>query len=179
MRTLTIGLLLTTLGTIQLGCAAGWGDHAQGQSSAAPVASDGKTCVMQAGGTDVLKLTADPKTECKGSDGTMTMTLGEMRVYVWMVGGTVDSAVAGVAGAIKDEFKGFKATSTTPLTIAGSPAVRMVGTGAEADDGDPGTADVIVFKVGDHVFVAGVHGEHLPAAEQQWLLNVVQTAAKP
>jgi hypothetical protein len=49
----------------------------------------------------------------------------------------------------------------------------------EADDGDAGAADVIAFKVGDHVFVACDHGESLDPMGQQWLLTLVQTAQMP
>jgi hypothetical protein len=77
------------------------------------------------------------------------------------------------------EFKNFKSNQTSELTIAGSPAKRMVGDGEEADDGDPGKADVIVFKVGDHVFVACDHGETINETGQQGLLTLVQTAHMP
>ena len=67
----------------------------------------------------------------------------------------------------------------TALTIAGTPARRMMGTGTEADDGDPGDADVIVFKTGENYFIACTHAESLQAAAQEWMLHIVQTAKAP
>jgi hypothetical protein len=64
-------------------------------------------------------------------------------------------------------------------TIGGSAANRVRGTGVEADDGDPGTADVIVFRAGDRLFVACTHGESLNESARQWMTTVVKTATAP
>jgi hypothetical protein len=114
-------------------------------------------------------------------DGTLHFTAPQYEVEFWLVPGvqTVDDAVGHVSTQIISEFKDFKPDHATDLTVAGSPAKRLVGAGHEADDGDPGDADIIVFKVGDHVFVACNHGESLNPVGQQGMLSLVQTAQVP
>jgi hypothetical protein len=145
------------------------------------VAADTKACVMQSGGTNVLGLTTSADCKCAAKDGSLKINAPQFEVEVWVVPGakTVDEAIGNVDKQIADEFKDFKADSTTDLTIAGSPAKWLVGPGHEADDGDPGAADLIVFKVGDHIFVACTHGEKLTPIGQQGLLTMVQTAQMP
>jgi hypothetical protein len=123
-------------------------------------------------------LATGPDVNCARADGRLHLEAHNHHFDVWMVAGarTVDEAVSHISAQIKDEFKDFKSTSTTPLTIAGSPAERLMGSGAEADDGDPGTADVVVFKAGEHVFIACTHGEDLSADAQQWMLTTLQSA---
>ena len=43
-------------------------------------------------------------------------------------------------------MKHFTAT-TTVVTVAGAPATTLVGTGKQADDGDPSNAEATFFKV--------------------------------
>ncbi len=136
---------------------------------------------MQSGGHDVLQLTVPADTECVDKDGSLKLSSQHRNVQFWLVKGahTVDEAVGRVSQDITDEFKNLKVTKTTDLTIAGTPAKRQEGSGEEADDGDPGKADVIVFKMGEHIFVACVHGEALNAAAQEWMLSLLQTAKGP
>jgi hypothetical protein len=138
-------------------------------------------CVMQAGGVNVLRLTAPPDLRCAATDGALRFVAKQYEVEFWLVPGaqTVDEATGRVPQQIASEFKDFKPDHTTDLTVAGSPAKRLVGTGHEADDGDDGGAGVIVFKVGDHVFVACNHDEKLSPAGQDALLALVQTAQAP
>jgi hypothetical protein len=144
-------------------------------------ATDNKVFVMQSGGVDVLKLTAPADFKCVAEDGSLKFDAPKFYVEYWLASGadTVDEAVQRVATQIESEFKKFKPSQTTDLTIAGSPAKRMVGDGEEADDGDPGSADVIVFKVGNHVFVACNHGEKLTPVGQEGMLALTQTAQAP
>jgi hypothetical protein len=141
----------------------------------------GKTWLMQSGGADVLKVTAAPEFKCVAADGSLHFASPQFELEIWLVNGasTVDDAAGRVSTQIVSEFKDFKAEKTISLTVAGSPAKELVGTGHEADDNDPGDADVIVFKVGDHVFVACNHGESLTPAGQQGLSALVQTASVP
>jgi hypothetical protein len=91
-----------------------------------------------------------------------------------------EDAIPKTAEIIKSDFIKFAATETNDITVAGSPAKQLTGTGAEADDGDPGTADVVYFSVGKHVFAACVHGEHDAAARQRKpMLEILQTAKAP
>ena len=160
------------------------------QTHAAPTSApqadkdgDAKACVMQFGGHDVLRLTVPADTAIKTKDGFVDVrTLSPSHeVEIWLAGEakTVDDAVGRVSEVIKGEFKDIKVTKSTDLTVAGTPAKRQVGTGAEADDGDAGQADVIVFKMGEHIFVACIHGEKLDASDHEWLLTLVQGAKGP
>jgi hypothetical protein len=182
MRTFIYGsLLIIVTGLLSLG---GLSTGATSIASAAPQAekiADTKDFVMKSGKADVLKLTAPAGTKCVAADGSLKFDAPKFYVEVWLVSGakTVEEATKRVNSQIVSEFKNFKPNQTTDLTVAGSPAKRLVGVGQEADDGDPGKADVIVFKVGDHIFVACNHGETFNDAGQQGLLTVVQTAQKP
>ncbi len=149
--------------------------------AAAASATDTKARVMQAGGTNVLQLTVPADVKSAAADGSLRFAAPQYEVQVWLMPGvqSVDDGAARVAAQIVSEFKDFIPDRTTTLTIAGSPAKRLVGTGHEADDGDAGAADLIVFKVGDRVFVACYHGESLTPAGQQGLLTLAQTAKMP
>ena len=140
-----------------------------------------KAFVMQAGGANVLQITAPADVKLAAADGSLHFTTPKYEVEFWLVGGaqTVDDGIARVGTQIVSEFKDFKADRTTDLTVTGSPAKRLVGTGHEADDNDPGSADVVVFKVGDHVFVACTHGESLDPVAQQGMLTLLGTAQLP
>jgi hypothetical protein len=90
---------------------------------------------------------------------------------------TPDDAIAHVPEVIKSEFTGFKASTTNDITIAGAPAKLLLGSGNEADDGDDGHADVVIFTVGGQVFAACTHGEGASNLnERKALLALLQTA---
>lgn len=180
MRIIVSGLVLAAFVAMTSGCASSTGTKA-GTQAGTRTAVDTKACVMQSGGRDVLRLSVSADAMCTSKDGALHIESHERHVHIWLVGGarTVDEAVGRVDQVIKSEFKDFRATGTTAPTIAGTPAKRLTGPGTEADDGDPGDADVLVFKTGDHVFVACTHGESLSSAARQWLLTVVQTAQAP
>jgi hypothetical protein len=134
--------------------------------------------VVQSDGHNVLRVTVADDVTCTPREGSLHLEMRNHTLEIWLVpdAKTVDEAAERVPQQIMTEFKDFKATGTTHLTIADAPAQRLMGFGIEADDGDPGNADVIVFKVGDNIFMACVHGESLPPSAQQWMLTVVQTA---
>ena len=93
---------------------------------------------------------------------------------------TADAALPLVADTIKGDVLQFQPGQTNTLTVAGAPALHLIGSGVEADDGDPSTADVVVFAVGGHAFVACVHGEHNDASrEREPMLTTLQTAKQP
>jgi hypothetical protein len=184
MRTFILELLLVIAPGMLSGCCTGM------RTKPAPLVAtqsdkiaDSKIWVMQSSGVDVLKLTTAADTKCLAGDGTLHFN-GPLlfdEVEIWRVRGakTVDEATGHVDTQIADQFKDFKPDHTTDLTIAGSPAKRLGGPGHEADDGDAGAADVIVFKVGEHIFVACSHGESLDPSGEQWMLTLVQTAQTP
>ncbi len=182
MRTLIRGTLLIIVAGLFGGC--GSSTVAKPDAPAAThvdQVAENNTCVMQSGGSDVLRLTMPADTKCTAKDGWLFIKSPDYELNVWLVDGvqTVDEGVGRIDTQIVSKFKDFKPDQTTDLTIAGAPAKRLAGRGHEADDGDDGEADVIVFKVGDHVFIACIDDEHLIPPARQGMLTVVQTAHKP
>ncbi len=174
-------LLLTGL-TAMVGCDSSK-DARSGTTDAARTnaAAKANVCVLQTDGRAVLRLTPPAEVVCTAHNGSLQVQRENIRIDVWQVRGaqTLDDAIGRLGSVIESEFKEFKAASTTELMIAGSPARRLLGSGVEADDNDPGTADVVVFKVGGRVFVACTHEEHLNPIAQQWMMTVVGTAQEP
>ena len=180
MRTLIKGLLVLTVAAMVAGCAARTKSGPVPAAAAEPSAG-AKTCVMQSGGRGVLRLAMPSEARCTPTDGRLHVEATDRNVDFWLVAGarTVDEGIARVGQVIKPEFEGFKATSSTPLTVAGEPATRLTGSGTEADDGDPGEADVVVFKAGGNIFIACTHGESILSASRQWMMTLVQSARTP
>ncbi|HZZ44582.1 MAG TPA: hypothetical protein VFE58_16720 [Tepidisphaeraceae bacterium] len=137
----------------------------------------GKEYLMQSGGHSVLKLTGPMDSQGKSQDGSLTISL-KNDVEIWLVSGvgTIGEAEGRIGETMKGEFKDFKPASTKEVMIAGSSAKELVGPGNEADDGDAGEADVIVFKVGGRVFVACTHGEELKPGAREGMMRLVKTA---
>jgi len=135
-------------------------------------ANDSPSLVLTVPAT--AKVTAKKeKTEIK----TVDMTL-----YIWKIPGvtTVDAGVAQIPTVIASEVVQFVAKTTNTITIAGVVAKQLIGRSVEADDNDPGTADVVVFTTGKAVFAACVHGEGNDAArERAPMLTVLTTAKTP
>jgi hypothetical protein len=103
-------------------------------------------------------------------------------LYLWVVpkAKTVAGAISHIDDVIKSEVLNFKPDSTETITVAGAEAKHLKGKSVEADDQDPGTTDVVVFKVGKTVCVACVHGEHEMAAKQrQPMLDALKTVKAP
>ncbi len=176
MRRFVCGLAVTGLAALAPGCAS------TGKATAgAPTSAGAMACVMESGGHGVLRVMAPADSECVAKDGSLHLKSHDRYVDIWLVPGarTVAEGAGRAAQTITPEFKDFKQTGAADVTVAGAPAKRMEGSGTEADDGDPGTADVIVFKTGDHVFVACTHGESLTLAARQWMSALVQTAQAP
>jgi len=65
---------------------------------------------------------------------------------------TINDAVPRIQEIIKPEFVNFKPTTTNEMVITGKPARHISGMGNEADDGDPGAAEVVFFSTSKHVF---------------------------
>lgn len=185
MRTSIGGSIVLTLAALTVGCGSHGSNSNDAKSSTPAVDTSksmtGKTCTLQAGGKNVLMVMAAADITCTPKEGSLTLKGHGNQLDIWLVSGakTVDDAIAKVPDQIKSEFKDFKAKSTTDVTVAGNPGKRIMGAGTEADDGDPGTADVVVFKAGDNVFVACVHGEHIPADAPAWMMTILGTAKAP
>jgi hypothetical protein len=145
-------------------------------SSAAVFAED-KEITVTAGDAS-LKLTVPKDTEVtKKKDRTILHAKG-LFIYLWEVPGakTVAEAAPQAGKIIKSEFVEFAAGETKIINVAGHEAKHLMGKGEEADDNDPGTADVVIFTDGKHVFAACVHGEKDEAAkERPELLKVLKS----
>jgi hypothetical protein len=175
---ITSSLFALTAALLMTGCGSTASPPATMQATAP---AGGKAWVMQSGGANVLKLTTTADVKGVAREGSLHFNAPQYEIEFWLVSGakSVDDAVAQVSTRIVDEFKDFKPEHTTDLTIAGAPAKQLVGAGHEADDGDPGDADVIVFKVGDKIFIGCNHGESLTPSGQEGLMTVTQTAQMP
>ena len=83
-----------------------------------------------------------------------------------------------IAKTIKGEAKDFKVQRTKTLTVAGTEPEHLIGMGAEADDGDPASVEVVVFAVGKTVVAACVHGEGNTAPRWRPAMLKVLTSVK-
>jgi hypothetical protein len=117
-------------------------------------------------------LTVEAKTVLKTSER-------HPHIQVWATDSAdVATAAAAVAKIVESEVTHFTASSTTELTVAGSKALALIGTGEEADDGDPSLAEVTFFSVNQTVYVLIAHGEGDGAAKQRENLRHVLASAK-
>ncbi|MEI6536343.1 MAG: hypothetical protein WCN98_13435 [Verrucomicrobiaceae bacterium] len=144
--------------------------------------AEDRQATVTIGSAPALKLTV-PKEATITQNGAMTkIETKNLWIYLWEVSNakTVADAVPQVATIIKGEFITFTLTDTKDLKIAGHDAKHLFGKGAEADDGDTGTAEVVIFSDGQHVFAACVHGEDDAAAkESARFLNVLKSITTP
>lgn len=176
MRNAIGGMVAAAL-AIVTGCAGGKTEPAAHTEQA----GETHPCMMQAGGENLIRVSVSGETHCEPSDGHLHLWTKEYHGDIWLARGrkTVDEAAEIVGQTIHDEFRNFKQNAAADTRVAGVPAKRIAGIGVEADDGDPGRADVVVFKLGDNVFIACVHGEHLTAADADWLMAILNTAHRP
>jgi hypothetical protein len=151
--------------------------------ASAGVASAQDTSVtLSVDGKSALALQVPPAAKVTSSNGYINIRTTNMSLHVWTVpkARTAKDALPRAAELIKSEFVKFTATSVTDLVIAGAPAKHVVGSGNEADDGDPGHAEVVLFVVGKHVFAGCVHGEFDDASRARApMMAVLQTAQAP
>ena len=179
MRGFIGSLVLAFLAGSVISCAPSHGTGTAGNHER----GDGNSSVVTSGGKAVLRLTLPPG--ARAFDKTEPFTVadagGNFRFFIWTVNaGALDEAASSVPDVIKSEFKEFKLADTKELTVAGAPAKQLSGSGFEADDGDPGNAVVVLFRVGGHVFAACVHGEGNPsAAILDFMKGTIQTAKAP
>ncbi len=138
--------------------------------------------VVEAGHSPGLKLEVpkDAKVTTKGEK--TSILLKDTWVYIWHVPGakTIADAVPQVPTVIKSEFTNFAPSETKHLKVAGQDADHLFGKGEEADDGDPGAAEVVIFTVGKNIFAGCVHGEKDEAAKRSpSLLALLKSAQAP
>lgn len=137
--------------------------------------------VVLAGDQPALKLQVPGKVTVTAGKEKTTLQSTNMFLHIWVVQGATNVAdgISHLTEVIKGEVLKFKPEFPTDLTVAGAPAKQLFGPGTEADDGDDGHADVVVFTAGKRIFVACVHGEKLDPAERQAMLAALQTARTP
>ena len=112
-------------------------------------------------GKPALALKVPAAAKVISTNGYVRILTTNLTLHVWAVTNakTVNEALPRTAEIIKSEFLNFKTNAVMDMEIAGAPAKHVIGSGNEADDGDPGNAEVVLFVVGGHVFAGCVHGE--------------------
>jgi hypothetical protein len=133
-------------------------------------------------GKPVLALTAPAAAKVTASNGYVQIKTTNMSLHVWAVpkAATANDARPLVAELIKSEFIQFTPNGHNNLVVAGAPGEHLTGSGNEADDGDPGNAEVVLFVVGGRVFAGCVHGEFDDASRARApMMAVLQTAHQP
>jgi hypothetical protein len=162
MRNIIVGLLLTGIASL--------------------VSAQEKAVTISAGGAPALVLHVAQNAEVTATESRTVVKAKDLTLYLWPVSGvkTPTEALPRVADLIKSEFVNFKPSATNELSIAGAPAQRVIGKGNEADDGDPGAAEVVLFTTGKQVFAACIHGEFDDAARaSKPMMAVLQSAKAP
>jgi len=151
-------------------------------SMAVRASAQDKDVTLLVEGKPALVLLAPGAAKVTSSNGYVNIRTTNMSLHVWAVpkARTANDAVPRAAMLIKSEFIKFKTTSTEDEVIAGAPARHVIGSGNEADDGDPGNAEVVFFVAGGRVFAGCVHGEFDDAARARApMMAVLQTAHAP
>ncbi len=125
---------------------------------------------VAANGKPAFALTLPAGWTAGAHDGITVLRAPEKHphVQVWATTARdLAAATTGIATLVSPEVMHFTTVSSEPLTVAGAPATALVGTGEEADDGDPSQAEAVVFTVKGTVFVLLAHGEGEGAAQRR------------
>jgi hypothetical protein len=105
-----------------------------------------------------------------GHDGVTVLASPQKHPHIqlWAVAGKrdVDAAAADIAAIITPQVTDFVVTRRSDVTIAGAKAQILVGTGTEADDGDPSNAQATLFTIKGTVWVLISHGEGTGTSER-------------
>ena len=140
------------------------------------------TITIPVNGVPALVLTPPPAAKVTTNKAPTEIKTKDMTLYLWAIPAaqTVDEGVAQIASVISQQVVKFAPTTTNTITVAGAVAKHLIGRGVEADDNDPGTADIVVFTTGKAIFAACVHGEANDAVrEREPMLSVLKTAKAP
>lgn len=146
------------------------------------VFAENKEIEIRAEGKEAFKLSVEKDAKITVKGEKTTIQAPHHQIYVWQVPGakSVDAVVARAGEVIKSEFVKYAVKSNDAIKVVGHEARHLKGTGEEADDNDPGTAEVVIFAEGQNVFAACVHGERDEAARQRpELLKVLGTIKAP
>ena len=136
-------------------------------SLAALAAAQDTNVTLSVDGKPALALKVPAAAKVISANGYVKILTTNLTLHVWAVTNakTVNEALPRVGEIIKSEFLNFKANAVMDMEVAGAPAKHVIGSGNEADDHDPGNAEVVLFVVGGHVFAGCVHGEADDAAK--------------
>jgi hypothetical protein len=117
---------------------------------AALASAQDTSVTLSVDGKPALALTAPAAAKVTSSNGYVNIRTTNMSLHVWAVpkAATAKDALPRAAELIKSEFIKFKTNGVKDMVIAGAPAKHVTGSGNEADDGDPGNAEVVLFVVG-------------------------------
>jgi len=148
-------------------------------SIALPASAEDKSVTLSVEGKPALVLQVPAAAKITSSNSYVNVKTTNMSLHVWAVphAKTAADAVPRAAELIKSEFIKFKTKASMDMIIANAPAKHVTGSGNEADDGDPGNAEVVFFVVGGQVFAGCVHGEFDDASRARApMMAVLQTA---
>ena len=147
--------------------------------SSASFAED-KEITIDAAGVPALKLSVPKEAEVTTKGEKTTVQVKTLFIYIWRVSAakSVSAAVSDAGEIIKGEFVKFAAQSKETIKVLGHDATHLKGKGEEADDNDPGTADVVLFTDGKNVWAACVHGERDQAVKERPELLKALASAK-
>ena len=151
-------------------------------SWAAPASAQDKSVTLSVDGKPALALKVPAAAKVLSTNGYLRIRTTNLTLHVWAVPNakTANDALPRTAEIIKSEFLNFKTTATMDLDIAAAPAKHVTGSGNEADDRDPGNAEVVLFVAGGHVFAGCVHGEFDDASRARApMMAVLRTAQAP
>jgi len=126
----------------------------------------------------IFQLTTTGRTEVTPFGDKTVVQTPEMFLHIWIQkeGASVTGTIARVASVITNDVEEFKAKKQHQVKLGQLQGTLISGSGVEADDGDDGTAEVVVFKVGGRVVVACIHGERMGKAEHKAMLKTLSTA---
>jgi hypothetical protein len=151
-------------------------------SAAALAPAQDKSATLSVDGKPALVLKVAAAAKITSTNGYLKIQTTNLTLHVWAVpnANTANEAAPRAAEIIKSEFVKFKFTASMGIEIAGASATQVIGSGNEADDGDPGKAEVVFFVVGGRVFAGCVHGEADEASKARAaMMTVLKTAQTP
>lgn len=149
---------------------------------ASAAVAQNQSVTLEAGGRPALKLSMPSDAKISVTGDKTALVGAHLQIYVWALpeAKTVAEVVPQAGEVIKTEFVKLAVTGKETLQVLGHEATDLKGTGEEADDNDPGTAEVVIFTDGERVFAACVHGEKDAAAKQHpEFLKVLESLQKP
>ena len=150
--------------------------------AASRAAAQSVSATLSVDAKPALSLNVPAAAKITSTNGYLRIEATNLTLYVWAVPNakTANEALPRAAELIRSEFTHFKTNAIMDMTIAGALARHVLGSGKEADDGDPGNAEVVLFVVGGRVFAGCVHGEFDDASRARApMMAVLQTAHMP